>query len=85
MVTPEQMAEALARYEIERQELVKQLKEKDEDIQKLRKQLHDRSKLICDEVTARIKADPSIAEEYFQVVQIIKQVKKEMSDENTNL
>lgn len=80
MVTPEQMADALARYEVERQELVKQLKEKDEDIQKLRDQLHDRSKLICEEITARIKADPSIAEDYFQVVKIIQQVKKEINN-----
>lgn len=80
MVTPEQMAESLVRYEAERQGLVKQLKEKDEDIRKLREQLHDRSNLICEEVTARIKADPSIAEDYFQVVKIIKQVKKEINN-----
>lgn len=80
MITPEQMAEALARYEVERQELVKQLTEKDENIQKLRDQLHDRSKLICEEITTRIKADPSIAEDYFQVVKIIQQVKKEINN-----
>lgn len=76
MVTPEMKDEALVRYEAERQELVKQLKEKDEDIQNLKDQLADQREQICDEIRVMVNADPTIAEDYFRVMTIINHIEK---------
>ena len=119
MVTEESKDEALCRYELGRQELVKQLKEKDEENQKLKDQLKEKEaniewlestriykfyfdggvrqsfcitdevykhqrKLICDEIRTKLKADPSIAEDYFAVIEILDQVDKGDNNE-TNI